>query len=276
MPAASTSPSAAAPAAAASPPRLPWPLPALLAWAGGWAAWLALGAAGVAPGVAFAAALPAALAIAWRCTGAWRRLIAAAGFPLSALALGAASGLPAWTWALAALLVVLLYPLRAWRDAPFFPTPADALDGLRYVVAPAPARVLDAGCGAGHGLAALRRLWPQAELHGTEWSRPLAAWARLARRDAQVRRGDLWRQSWAGFDLVYLFQRPESMARAHAKARSEMAAGGWLVSLEFPVPAVAPCACLRGDGRRPVWIYRIDAAAHAGAGVCSRPPRRRR
>ncbi len=268
MPAASTSPPALA--AAAPAPRLPWPLPALLAWAGGWAAWLALGAAGVAPGMAFAAAALAALALAWR----W--LIAAAGFPLSALVLGAGLGVPVWAWAAAALALALLYPLRAWRDAPFFPTPAAALQGLPDVVVPAPVRVLDAGCGAGHGLAALRRLWPQAELHGTEWSRPLAAWASLARRDARVRRGDLWRQSWAGFDLVYLFQRPESMARAHAKALAEMAAGGWLVSLEFAVPGVAPAACLCGAGRRPLWVYRIEAAAHAGAGARSRPPRRRR
>jgi SAM-dependent methyltransferase len=274
MPAASTSPPALA--AATPAPRLPWPLPAVLAWACGWAAWLALGAAGVAPGMAFAAAALAALALAWRCAGAWRRLIAAAGFPLSALVLGAGPGVPVWAWAAAALALALLYPLRAWRDAPFFPTPAAALDGLPEVVVPAPARVLDAGCGAGHGLAALRRLWPQAELHGTEWSRPLAAWASLARRDARVRRGDLWRQSWADFDLVYLFQRPESMARAHAKARAEMAAGGWLVSLEFAVPGVAPVACLRGAGRRPVWVYRIEAAAHARPPARSRPPRRRR
>lgn len=240
--------------------RLPWPLPALLVWLAGWALWLALAAAGVAAPWALAAATVFAMALAWRCDGAWRRLIAGAGYPLSAVAFGAGHAVPGLAWALAALVLVVLYPLRAWRDAPFFPTPAHALDGLAEVVATAPARVLDAGCGAGHGLAALRRLWPQAELHGTEWSWPLAAWTRLARRDAFVRRGDLWRQSWAGFDLVYLFQRPESMARAFAKARGEMAPGGWLVSLEFAVPGAEPAACLRAQGQRPVWVYRIGAA----------------
>jgi hypothetical protein len=73
---------------------------------------------------------------------------------------------------------------------------------------------------------------------------------------AHVRRGDMWAASWSGYDLVYLFQRPESMARAHAKATRELAPGAWLVSLEFPVPERAPYACLQGSGRRPVWIYR--------------------
>ena len=52
-----------------------------------------------------------------------------------------------------------------------FPTPTGALDGLAQVLPlPAGARVLDAGCGLGHGLRALHRAWPQALLHGVEWS----------------------------------------------------------------------------------------------------------
>ena len=38
---------------------------------------------------------------------------------------------------------------------------------------PPGAHVLDAGCGLGHGLQALRRAYPQAQLHGMEWSWPL-------------------------------------------------------------------------------------------------------
>ena len=146
---------------------------------------------------------------------------------------------------------------RAWRDAPFFPTPATALDGLAAAVPLREgARVLDAGCGLGHGLAALHRAWPAAELHGTEWSRPLA-WGAAARcRFARVRRGDMWAQPWGGFDLVYLFQRPESMARAWDKACREMP-GGWLASLEFAVPGVEPVARL---GARPLWVYRIPGS----------------
>ncbi|MGP1630033.1 MAG: hypothetical protein ACTS5V_08855, partial [Giesbergeria sp.] len=72
-----------------------------------------------------------------------------------------------------------------------------------------------------------------------------------------VRRGDIWAADWAGYQLVYLFQRPESMQRALAKAQAEMAAGAWLVSLEFAVPGEQPQAELKLTGDRSVWLYRI-------------------
>lgn len=239
------------------PHRWPWPLPALAAWLAAWALFAALRGRGLPLEVAFAAALALGAGVALAARGTWRRALAAGGFPLSALALGALPALPPWAWVAAVLPLALAYPLRAWRDAPFFPTPAAALDGLAGVVPlPAGARVLDAGCGLGHGLAALRRAWPAAELHGTEWSRPLA-WAAARRcRFARVRRGDMWAQPWDGFDLVYLFQRPESMARAWDKACREMP-GGWLASLEFAVPGVEPVARL---GARPLWVYRIPGS----------------
>ena len=239
------------------PSRWPWPLPALAAWLAAWALFAALRGSGAPAGVAFAAALALGAGFALTARGTWRRALAAGGFPLSALALGGLPALPPWAWALAALPLAAAYPLRAWRDAPFFPTPATALDGLAAAVPLREgARVLDAGCGLGHGLAALHRAWPAAELHGTEWSRPLA-WGAAARcRFARVRRGDMWAQPWGGFDLVYLFQRPESMARAWDKACREMP-GGWLASLEFAVPGVEPVARL---GARPLWVYRIPGS----------------
>jgi SAM-dependent methyltransferase len=237
---------------------LPWPLPALLAWAGGWAGWLALVAAGAAPGWALLMGVASGAALAWPCRGAWRRALAAGGFPLSAAVLGPAAAWPAWAWLVLLLPLLVLYPLRAWRDAPFFPTPATALDGLDGVVgSPPPRRVLDAGCGLGHGLAALRRLWPHAQLEGVEWSPVLRLGALLRCRYARVMRGDMWAGDWIGLDLVYLFQRPESMARAWHKAMTEMRPGTWLVSLEFAVPGQSPVACLQGPGRRPVWVYRL-------------------
>lgn len=232
----------------------PWPLPALLAWAAGWTLCSLALAAGAAPALGWLAGGLGAAALAWRCHGRWRRTIALTGFPLSALALGQGAPLPPWVWLLALLPLLLVYPLRAWRDAPFFPTPADALQGLDAAVG-RPRRALDAGCGLGHGLAAMHRLWPQCKLHGVEWSLPLAAAAALRCRHAQVRRGDMWAASWAGFDLVYVFQRPESMSRIFDKARRELAPSAWLVSLEFAVPGQLPVACLQRAGRRPLWLY---------------------
>ena len=238
-----------------SPLRWPWPLPAVGTWALAWLAWALLLGAGVAPAWALTAGAGVGAVLALCCQGRWRRAIAAAGFPLSAYALGMASAWPAWAWLLLLLPLLLLYPLRAWRDAPFFPTPAGALAGLQGVVCN-PAQILDAGCGLGHGLRALHRLWPQARVQGVEWSPVLAAAARLACPWARVSRGDMWAFSWAGLDLVYVFQRPESMARVWAKAVAEMAPGAWLVSLEFAVPGVLPQALLQQPGQRPLWVYR--------------------
>ena len=261
---------------------MPWPAPALLTWLAAWAlAWALLRAGpalGWPPVLAWAAAasLGAAVAGGLRAASGWRRLMVAGGFPVSALAGGAAAGLggalPAWAWLLPLAALLLAYPLRAWRDAPLFPTPAGALAGLAAAAPlPAGARVLDAGCGLGHGLAALHAQYPQARLEGIEWSWPwrLAAAARC--RWARVRQGDMWAADWSGQALVYLFQRPESMARALAKAEAEMAPGTWLASLEFAVPGVAPAALLRPAGGRavgkPVWLYRVGTAAAAGHAV---------
>ncbi len=242
-------------------PRLPWPLPAVGAWGCAWVMFRLLEQLQQGPTVALAAALVPPAWVAWRTPGLVRRVLLLAGFPLSLTLLGAASW-PAWLWLLPAGLVLVLYPVRAWRDAPMFPTDARALQGLaQRLPLPATARVLDAGCGLGHGLLALQAQWPQAQLSGVEHSGLLAMWARVRCPRAQVQRGDMWRQDWSQQDLVYLFQRPESMGRAWEKACAEMKPGAWLVSLEFAVSAREPELILQQDGHRPVLAYRIPGVA---------------
>jgi hypothetical protein len=73
-----------------------------------------------------------------------------------------------------------------------------------------------------------------------------------------VRQGDIWRADWSAYDMVYLFQRPESMPRAVAKARAELKPGAWLVSLEFEATELTAQAQLTAPGGKPVWLYRID------------------
>jgi len=265
---------------------LRWPLPALLTWALAWALAYALRAAG-APSWA-ALLCPTALgaiAAMWPRLAAtpWRRVFIAGGFPLSVLALGQGAGLPAWLWLAPLALLLLAYPLRAWRDAPVFPTPRGAVDQLpRHAPLPgagrdgpaqadARPRILDAGCGMGDALIALHAAYPQARIHGIEWSWLWRMVAALRCPWATVTRGDMWAQDWAGFDLVYLFQRPESMARAFAKACTEMPPGSWLVSLEFeardaqgqPVP---PHASIALPGARSVWVYRMPSLRTRGSG----------
>jgi hypothetical protein len=237
--------------------HLPWPLPALLAWAASWAVfiaatqWLRMSALG--------ALLPAAalsILLSWGGDTRWRRIFIACGFPLSLGVSGAIGDLPPWAWLLPLALLAAAYPMHAWRDAPLFPTPAHALTGLaRLVPLPVGARVMDAGCGLGAGLAELHREYPQAHLAGLEWSWPLRMVCGWRARYASVRRADIWRADWSGCDMVYLFQRPESMPRAAAKAARDLRAGAWMASLEFEANGLVPdrvhdCP----DGRR-LWLY---------------------
>ena len=239
-----------------------WPLPALLAWSACWAMFAA--ARWFRVDLIIAISMGAASGVLLSSVGGtpWRRVFIAAGFPLSLAASGLAGGLPAWGWLLPLTLLALVYPINAWRDAPLFPTPAGGLAGLAQLAAlPKGARVVDAGCGLGAGLRELRREYPAALLEGLEWSWPLRFACALRCRFAQIRRADIWVADWSAFDLVYLFQRPESMARAWGKARLELRPGCWLVSLEFPVPGVTPNQTLQCLDGRVVWLYRLPSPA---------------
>jgi SAM-dependent methyltransferase len=245
-----------------------WPLPAVLTWGAAWAIFKLLVGQGATIDVALG--LACALGVVssvWGNTW-WRRLLIAGGFPLSLALTFPTLGLaavPPWVWLVPLLLLLLVYPLNAWRDAPLFPTPEQALDDLPLHAPLADgARVLDAGCGLGHGLVALRRAYPQAVLSGLEWSWPLRGLCALRCPWAQVRQGDIWRADWSGYDMVYLFQRPESMARAAAKARAELRAGAWLVSLEFEATTLNPSAQFTAPGGKMVWLYQAPLSVPQG------------
>ncbi len=241
--------------------RLRWPLPALLAWGLAWGVFVQSLRLGWGSTAALLLALSLGVGLSLLGGTWWRRLLIGLGFPVS-LALSGGLSLPAWGWLLPLMVLLLIYPINAWRDAPLFPTPPDALNDLPNVAPLLPgARVLDAGCGLGQGLQALRQAYPLAELHGIEWSRPLH-WL-CARRCpwAQVGQGDIWVADWSRFDLVYLFQRPESMARAVEKARAELRPGAWLVSLEFEAVGWSPVVQPDLTQAKPVWVYQAPLAA---------------
>lgn len=246
---------------------LRWPASALACWALAWLAWAGLQAAGAGDVPALTAAGAVTAVLAWRTRPVWRAAVVALGWPLSALLLAPGLAWPAWLWLAGLLVLALLYPLRAWRDAPVFPTPRGALNGLAAAIGwtdgGAGRRCLDGGCGLGAGLLELRRACPQARLVGIEWS--LGLWALCAWRCrwAEVRRADLWAADWGGYDLVYLFQRPETLPRALQKAQREMRPGSWLASLDFWHPDVAPTAVLQAPGRRALWLYQLDEATTA-------------
>lgn len=244
---------------------LSWPLPALLVWALAWGFFLASVRLGLHPLAALLLACAGGVLSSLLASNWWRRALVAAGFPLS-LAFSGLVGLQPTVWLLPLALLLLVYPLNAWRDAPLFPTPRNGLRGLgQGVPLGVGSSVLEAGCGLGDGLIALRQVYPEATLHGLEWSWPLRWLCALRCPWARVRRGDIWCADWSGYRMVYLFQRPESMGRAQAKAAAELAPGAWLVSLEFPVPGLQPDLALQGDRGRPVWGYQVPFRQNTAA-----------
>jgi hypothetical protein len=246
-----------------------WPLPALLAWGLAWAVCTVLRQLGAPLWLALLmATFIGAVSSLWGNTR-WRRILLAAGFPVSmalttamqfpSSAAQVAVNIPAWAWLLPAAVLLLLYPARSWRDAPMFPTPRGALTGLSQSLKlpPGTAQILDAGCGLGDGLRELHREYPLAQLSGLEWSWPLR-WACAWRAPyAKVQRADMWAASWSEFDFVYLFQRPESLPRAAEKASRELRSGAWMASLEFEVKNLKPQQVYQcADGRR-LWLYQV-------------------
>ncbi|MBY0463742.1 MAG: class I SAM-dependent methyltransferase [Burkholderiales bacterium] len=245
-----------------SPFQWPWPVPAALVWAVCWVVFVSARFVGISVNVALAGAtLLGVMGSLWGLTR-MRRALMALGFPLSwwFLAGQAGSGvlasLPAWAWLLPLGAALLLYPPATWRDAPLFPTPPHAFDGLaQQVPLPLAGHVLDAGCGLGHGLLALERAYPEVHLHGLENSWPLRLAAAAYARHAHVRQGDMWAHDWSKYDMVYLFQRPESMERAWQKAQTELKPGAWLASLEFAVVSQQPTLTWTCPDGRPLWLY---------------------
>ena len=244
-----------------------WPLPAVLSWLACWELFRAI--QGWDLGLEWATGIACLLGVLLSLWGQtwWRRGLIAAGFPLSLglsmLTTGATA--PAWLWLVPLGLLLLVYPLNAWRDAPLFPTPPTALLELpRHAPLKDASEVLDAGCGLGDGLKALRSAYPGVRLHGLEWSWPLRFLAGLRCPWAHVRRGDIWKADWSGYDMVYLFQRPESMPRAVAKVTAELRAGAYMVSLEFEAISLKPAAHYSAPGGKMVWIYQAPFVVRTG------------
>ena len=243
----------------------PWPAPALIGWGLSWAVFRWLLQSDISPGIASPVAAMVGVAISPMGRTWWRKLAIAGGFPISlaVTVLGTQSDLAAWVWLLPLTLLLLVYPINTWADAPLFPTPRKALLGLRtFVRLDQNARVLDAGCGLGHGLRALRLAFPNAQFAGVEWSGSLYALCKLLCPWAAVQRGDMWAVDWAAYDMVYVFQRPESMPRVVEKTHS-MRPGTWLVSLDFEAVGVAPHAQLTAPNGKSIWLYRTPLRSAA-------------
>jgi hypothetical protein len=235
-----------------------WPIPALLAWSSSWLIFIVLIRLGAPEVVGLVVATLWSGALTMLATTTMRRALVVLGFPLSMLAGTGGFNLPPWAWLALLAVIFFVYPMSAWRDAPLFPTPKRALRLLPETVDLGnKPRILDAGSGMGDGLIALKQAYPRADLHGLEMSWPLRLLSAMRCPWARIRQGDIWIADWRSYDMVYMFQRPESMPRAVEKAEAELRPGAWLVSLEFEARDIVPVAVIEGKDSRPVWMYQL-------------------
>ncbi|MEN9398787.1 MAG: hypothetical protein RLZ81_3317, partial [Pseudomonadota bacterium] len=103
--------------------KLLWPVPALFGWACAWGLFLGAVDWGLSPTAAMTGASALGIALTRMGSNWWRRVLIGLGFPLS-LAVSGLASVPSWVWLVPLALLLLIYPLNAWRDAPLFPTPA--------------------------------------------------------------------------------------------------------------------------------------------------------
>ena len=106
---------------------LTWPVPALLAWGSSWLLFKGLQMVGLSETIAFIAATCLGGFLSALAHTTMRKALIVLGFPLSMAASSATLNVPPIGWLFLLGLIVLVYPRKAWRDAPLFPTPKKAL-----------------------------------------------------------------------------------------------------------------------------------------------------
>lgn len=159
------------------------------------------------------------------------------------LLVGLASlALPAWAWALAALALFAVCRHAMTERVPLFLSSRAAVDALADSV-PQGVRFADLGAGTGSVVVPLARRRPDLTVIGVEsawlpWL--LCRWRGRDLDNLRVRYGDIWKQDWHGFDVVYVYLSPAPMSRVWARFRKDAPADGCLISNTFSVDGAPP------------------------------------
>ena len=107
----------------------------------------------------------------------------------------------------------------------------------RSLVAPSPSQILEYGCGIGRNLGALRKHFPDAELHGCDISEASLDYARRSHADVVLTTVDEVAAGKARFDLVFIagvlhHVPPADRAAFMESVRSTLKTGGDVVIFE--------------------------------------------
>lgn len=128
------------------------------------------------------------------------------------------------------------------------------------------ARFLDIGSGTGSVLIPLARHRPDCRFAGIESAPGPYLVSRLMARgiaNLSIERGDFFKSSWAGQDIVYAFLSPVPMSKVWAKAGHELTSDALLISNSFEIPGVTAEEVIHLDDSRgtTLFIYRPGVQA---------------
>lgn len=249
---------------------MPPALKALIAQLAGWAGAALLARGGLLPPglwplIAAQAMAAAAAAAALRSARWWLPLhLAFSPLAVAAHGLGIA---PAWYLA-AFVLLLAVYWTSFRTQVPLYLSNRRTVAAVAALLPARPASVLDIGSGTGSLLRPLATMRPDCRFTGIE-AAPAPCWlARLlarARPNLRFERGDFFRTSWAGHDLVYAFLSPVPMEAVWRKASRELAADALLLSNSFAVPGIDPAFVVEVDDRRRTRLYAYRPACSKSA-----------
>lgn len=250
---------------------MPPALKALIAQIAGWLFSLLLVRAGwLAPEMHLVVGVQAlgAMAIAALLRSAWWWLPIHLGFSPLMIAADQLGIPPHWYLvAFVALTVVFWTSFRT--QVPLYLSNAATIEALlEQLPVDRDIHFLDIGSGTGSVLIALARQRPSCGFTGIETAPGPYLVSRLMARgipNLSIERGDFFKPSWAGQDIVYAFLSPVPMAAVWAKARRELKPDALLISNSFAIPDVPPDQIITiGDSRdTTLYVYRPGVAAGA-------------
>lgn len=221
---------------------LKWPTLSLFSWISDWLLFLILVQLDFLSSIAFSIVLCfVVIKLFIIRTSKWKKIFLALGFPLSSFLLQINQASSTIGWLMPLLILLIVYPPKSWNDAPIFPTPKDALLGLNYILnLKNNSKILDFGSGAGHGIKAILQEWPKSYVFGVENSILLYLYTKIKYRKATIIFENMWDVHLSNFNVLYVFQRPETMTSIWKKAKKEMAPGSFVISLSFPIEDEEP------------------------------------
>ncbi|MFA5945593.1 MAG: class I SAM-dependent methyltransferase [Patescibacteria group bacterium] len=168
------------------------------------------------------------------------------------------------------LALVISAAIAGVSAAPWLPTKAKDRNHLfEHLKLEPDQQVVDLGCGDGSMLFAVARKFPLVECIGYDISiLPLLfGWARKilkpsAYKNVHLRFGNLFRQSVADFDLVFIFLLPKSYPKLLEILKRDQKDSAQTIVEAWPLPNITPNETLRAEGCLPIFVYTGKTVRH--------------